>query len=337
MNGSDKIIECVPNVSEGNSGKIIDEIKAAILSVEGVVLLHVDPNKSANRTVFTFAGYPHSVIEAAYRLIKTTAELIDMSKHTGRHPRIGATDVCPIIPVSNISMDKVNVYALNLAKRVGDELSIPVYCYENSSTLEYRKRLEQIRQGEYENFPQKIKLPEWKPDFGPEVFNYKSGATVIGARKFLIAFNVNLKTQSVEIAKKIAENVRESGKWEKDTEGNVINVPGKFKNLKAIGWYISDFNKVQVSMNITDYKITPILSVYEAIKQEALNFGTDVEGSELIGLIPKNALIEAGLALSKGETFSNKQLIEKASEYMGLSSVKRFDECQNILENLLGI
>ncbi|MFN5890115.1 MAG: glutamate formimidoyltransferase, partial [Bacteroidota bacterium] len=299
------LIECVPNFSEGRNPAIIKEITQAIESVEGVTLLDVDPGKATNRTVVTFVGHPDAVIEAAYRGIKRASEVIDMRGHSGEHPRMGATDVCPLIPISGISMEETAAYAVKLAERVGKDLAIPVYLYEAAQPNKDRSNLSIIRAGEYEGFAEKIKLPEWKPDFGPTVFNETAGATVIGARDFLIAYNVNLNTKSTRIANRIAFDVREagrvkregnpiSGKVVNDENGEPVRIPGKLKHVKAIGWYIEEYNMAQISMNLTNYKETPLHIAFEETRKSADERGVRVTGSELVGLIPLQAMLDAG-------------------------------------------
>ena len=336
----DKILECVPNFSEGNDLKIISKISEAIEKTKGVKLLHTDIGKAANRTVFTFIGTPENVEEAAFQSIKVAAEHIDMSKHKGEHPRMGATDVCPIIPISNSSIEDADKVAKSLSKKVGNELSIPVYNYEYSSEREYRKKLEQIRHGQYEGLRTKINIPGWEPDFGPRSFNSQSGASIIGARHFLIAFNVNLETKNVKTAQHIAEEIRESGRFVNDIyTSEMIRIPGLLKNVKAIGWYIKDFNIVQVSMNLTDFKTTPIHVVFEKIKERAKHHGTSVTGSELIGLIPSQALIDVGryYIYNTNSGTSTSELIDLAIKTLNLNSVKPFDPEKNIIENIAGI
>lgn len=328
-----QIIECVPNFSEALNKNTIDAIEKAIRNEKDVDLLNIDIGLSANRTVFTFIGRPQSVVNAAFSAIKIASELIDMRLHKGEHPRMGATDVCPLIPVSNIRMEEVVEYAQILSDKVGNELGIPVYSYEYNSTKEYRKRLEQIRKGEYEGLNNKLKLPDWKPDYGPSVFNSKSGATVIGARYFLIAYNINLDTKDVNIAKVIASNIRESGTV-KIVNNNKMQIKGIFPNLKAIGWYMKDFDKVQVSTNITNYNTTPIYKVFETVKELVNDLGHKVTGSELVGLIPKDAIIDAGRYYSQCNNLtvsSDMEYIKIASKYLGLNDVKPFDEDKCIL------
>jgi glutamate formiminotransferase / formiminotetrahydrofolate cyclodeaminase len=343
----DALIECVPNFSEGNDLHIIKQITNEIEAVEGVMLLDVDPGKATNRTVVTFVGHPDVVIEAAYRAIKKASELIDMSKHKGEHPRMGATDVCPLIPVSGISMDETAVYAQKLGKRVGDELSIPVYLYEYAQPNTERNNLSIIRGGEYEGFFDKITKPEWKPDFGPAVMNAKAGATVIGARDFLIAYNVNLNTKSVRLANSIAFDVREAGRVKregnpitgkvlKDAEGNDVRIPGTLKAVKAIGWFIEEYNIAQISMNLTNYKITSVHKAFDEVCKRAESRGVRVTGSELVGLIPLSSLLDAGkyfLAKQKRSVgVSEEELIHIAVKSLGLDELGPFDPEQKIIE-----
>ena len=335
---NDSLIECVPNFSEGQNISVLHEIQQVISATKGVVLLNVDSNKAANRTVFTFVGLPEAVCDAAFRAIEVASRRIDMRIHKGTHPRMGATDVCPLIPISNISLEETDKYARILAKRVGEKLQIPIYCYEHSSRRDYRRSLEQIRKGEYEAFPQKQSIPGWEPDFGPREFNPQSGATAIGARNFLIAFNVNLETKSVDVARKIAEKIRQSGRIEADGQtGEKKRVPGLLNHLKAIGWYMKDFDVVQVSTNITNVDEMPIYKVVETIKQQAEMFGTSVTGCELIGMIPKKALLDTGKYYSTKVSLTENDLIAIAIKELNLNSVKPFDSRRNILENILAI
>jgi glutamate formiminotransferase/formiminotetrahydrofolate cyclodeaminase len=336
---TDSLIECVPNFSEGCNKSIIQAIQHAILSVEGVQLLHIDSNRSANRTVFTFVGLPLSVCEAAFRAIEVAANNIDMQTHKGTHPRIGATDVCPLIPIANISIEETDYFAQKLAERVGKALLIPVYCYEFSSKHEYRKRLEQIREGQYESLAQKQSSEGWEPDYGPKQWNAKSGATVIGARQFLIAFNVNLATKSIDIAKHIAGDIRQSGRTYISPSGETSRCPGLLTQVKAIGWYNADFDMVQVSTNITDFNITPLYKVLETIKQRALFYKTSVIGCELVGMIPKKALLVTGIFyIGDYVPLTEKSLLKRAVKALKLSSIKPFDVTKNILENqILGL
>ncbi|HJW30829.1 MAG TPA: glutamate formimidoyltransferase, partial [Saprospiraceae bacterium] len=298
------IIECVPNFSEGRRPEVIEAIAQAIRQVEGVTLLDVDPGKATNRTVMTMAGRPDRVIEAAFLAIRTAASLIDMRQHKGEHPRMGATDVCPLIPIQGISMEETAAFAHQLAKRVGDELKIPVYMYEAAATQPERKNLATIRAGEYEGFSKKILDPDWKPDYGPQDFNVTAGATVIGARDFLIAYNVNLNTRSERKANSVAFDIREKGRIKrignpvtgevvKDERGEPVREEGMCKGVKAIGWYIEEYQLAQVSMNITDTKLTALHTAFDACVQSAASRGLRVTGSELVGLVPLTVMLDA--------------------------------------------
>src|SRR5947207_847444 len=300
-----ELVECVPNFSEGRDLNIIRQITAAIEAVEGVSLLDVDPGASTHRTVVTFIGSPEAAVEAAFRGIQKAAELIDMRKHKGAHPRMGATDVCPFIPVSNVSWEKAIACANQLAKRVADELNIPVYLYEKAARDASRSNLAVIRAGEYEGFAEKIKQPQWKPDFGPATFNEKSGATVIGARQFLIAYNVNLNTKSVRRANSVAFDVREagrvktengtpSGKTVLDEKDEPVRIPGMLKHVKAIGWYVEEYGTTQVSINLTNIDETPLHVAFDACVESASKRGLRVTGSEIVGMVPKKSLLDAG-------------------------------------------
>jgi glutamate formiminotransferase / formiminotetrahydrofolate cyclodeaminase len=342
-----KIIECVPNFSEGRDLEVIRQITAAIESVEGVSLLNVDPGASTNRTVVTFAGAPEAAVEAAFRGIQQAAELIDMRKHTGAHPRMGATDVCPFIPVSNVSWEEAIHCARTLAKRVGEELKIPVYLYEKAASDPARSNLSVIRAGEYEGFFDKIKQPGWKPDFGPAVFNEKSGGTVIGAREFLVAYNANLNTKSVRRANSVAFDVREngrvktddgtpSGKPVLDEKGEPVREPGMLKHVKAIGWYVEEYGIAQVSMNLTNLEVTPLHAAFDACVESAARRGLRVTGSEIVGMLPKRCLIEAGRHYLRKQKWSEgaaeEELIDIAIRSMGLSELKPFDPKEKIIE-----
>ena len=342
-----KLIECVPNFSEGNDLNIINQIADAIRSIEGVKLLNVDPGKATNRTVMTLVGEPSNVVEAAFKGIKKAAELIDMSKHKGEHPRMGATDVCPFIPVANITMEETAEYAKQLGKRVGHELDIPVYLYEAAQSNPDRKNLAVIRHGEYEGLPKKILDPAWKPDYGPSRFNVKSGATVIGARDFLIAYNVNLNSKSVRRANSVAFDIREAGRVkrkgdpitgpiEKDENGNEIRIPGKLKGVKAIGWYIEEYGIVQVSINITDFRATPLHIVFDETSKSAQERGIRATGSELVGLIPLSAMTDAGKYFLKKQGLSvgvsEAELIHIAVKSMGLDELAPFNPEERIIE-----
>lgn len=341
-----QIIECVPNFSEGRDLNIIKQITDEIESVEGVRLLNVDPGKATNRTVVTFVGNPQSVIEAAFLAIKKAGELIDMSKHSGEHPRMGATDVCPLIPIANISMEETAQWSQKLAKRVGEELSIPVYLYESAQANKSRSNLSVIRAGEYEGFFKKILLPEWKPDFGPAKFDAKRGGTVIGARDFLVAYNVNLNTTSTRRANAIAFDVREAGRVKRengkvvnDADGKPVNIPGSLKCVKAIGWFIEEYGVAQISINLTNINVTPVHIAFDEVCKKAESRGIRVTGSELVGLIPLKAMLDAGkyfLKKQKRSTgVSEKELIRIAILSMGLDELAPFKPEERIIEYML--
>ena len=332
------IIECVPNFSEGRDTEIIRQITYQIESVAGVRLLNVDPGKATNRTVVTFVGPPEAVIEAAFLAIRKAGELIDMRTHRGEHPRMGATDVCPLIPVSGISMEETAVWAQRLAERVGGELRIPVYLYEAAQPDKRRHNLSVIRAGEYEGFFKKIQLPEWKPDFGPAEFDARRGGTVIGARDFLVAYNVNLNTTSTRRANAIAFDVREAGRTTKEGERSV-QVPGTLKAVKAIGWYIEEYGIAQISMNLTNIGVTPVHVAFDEVCRAAEARGIRVTGSELVGLIPLQAMLDAGrhfLAKQQRSTgVSEKELIRIAILSMGLDELGPFKPEERVIEYLL--
>ncbi|MEY2579327.1 MAG: glutamate formiminotransferase / 5-formyltetrahydrofolate cyclo-ligase, partial [Verrucomicrobiota bacterium] len=342
-----KVIECVPNFSEGRDLDVIRQITAAIESVDGVSLLNVDPGASTNRTVVTFAGTPEAAVEAAFRGIQKAAELIDMRKQSGAHPRMGATDVCPFIPVSNVSWHEAIECAKKLGKRVGEELKIPVYLYEKAASNPARSNLSIIRAGEYEGFFEKIKEPAWKPDFGPAVFKERSGATVIGAREFLVAYNANLNTKAVRRATSVAFDVREngrvktddgtpSGKPVLDAKGEPVREPGMLKHVKAIGWYVEEYGMAQVSMNLTNLEETPLHAAFEACVESASKRGLRVTGSEVVGMLPKKCLVDAGRYFLRkqkwSEGASEEELIDVAIRSMGLSELKPFDPKERIIE-----
>jgi glutamate formiminotransferase/formiminotetrahydrofolate cyclodeaminase len=332
------LIECVPNFSEGADLVIIKQITDQVETVEGVRLLNVDPGKATNRTVVTFVGNPEAVIEAAFLAIKKAGELIDMSRHKGEHPRMGATDVCPLIPISGISMEETAQYAQRLAKRVGEELHIPVYLYEAAQPDKKRSNLSVIRAGEYEGFFKKIKQPEWKPDFGPAEFDAKRGGTVIGVRDFLVAYNVNLNTTSTRRANAIAFDVREAGRNVVEN-GVKVNKPGSLKSVKAIGWYIEEYGIAQISMNLTNINVTPVHVAFDEVCRKADARGIRVTGSELVGLVPLKALTDAGkyfLRKQKRSTgVSEKELIKIAVKSMGLDELSPFKPEERIIEYLL--
>ncbi len=344
------IIECVPNFSEGRDLNLIRQITAEIESVPGVRLLNTDPGKATNRTVVTFVGDPRSVVEAAFLAIKKAGELIDMSQHTGEHPRMGATDVCPLIPVANISMEETAQWARKLAAMVGAQLQLPVYLYEAAQPNPTRNNLSVIRAGEYEGFFKKIELPEWKPDYGPAAMDAKRGATVIGARDFLVAYNVNLNTTSVRRANSIAFDVREAGRTKRegnpitgkivtDANGRPVTIPGSLRSVKAIGWYIEEYGIAQISMNLTNIRVTPVHIAFDEVCKKANERGIRVTGSELVGLIPLQCMLDAGkYVLEKQQRsagVSDKELIRIAILSMGLEELAPFRPEERIIEYLL--
>ncbi len=324
-----KIVECVPNISEGRDERIINACADAVRAVEGVTLLDVDPGKSTNRTVFTFVGDPDSVVEAAFQFTKIAYELIDMTKHSGAHPRMGAVDVCPFVPVAGVTTEDCVECSKKFGKRVGEELSLPVYLYEEASTNPARKALKQIRQGEYEGIKDRIIKPEWKPDFGPQEFNPRFGAMVTGARFFLIAYNVNI-LGTKEQAHRIALNIREQGRGP--------NEPGRLKAIKAIGWYVDEYNMAQVSINLDNYTITPPHIVFEECVKDAKELNLAAAGSELVGLIPLEAMLMAAEYYIKKENLfivDEKQKIRLVVERLGLNSVSPFNPEKRIIEYMI--
>ncbi|HOB85000.1 MAG TPA: glutamate formimidoyltransferase [Bacteroidales bacterium] len=334
-----RIIECVPNFSEGRDMSAIKQITDVIESVEKVKLLDVDPGKDTNRTVVTFVGEPEAVAEAAFLAVKKASEVIDMSKHKGEHPRMGATDVCPFIPVSGITMEETVLIARKVAERIGNELGIPVFCYENAAFKDERRNLAACRSGEYEGLEKKLAGPEWKPDFGPAVFNKKSGATAVGARDFLVAFNVNLNTTSTRRANAIAFDVREKGRDIIKENGEKINIPGTLKSVKAIGWYIEEYGIAQISMNLTNIPVTPVHIAFDEVCRKAEARGIRVTGSELVGLIPLKSLLDAGkYFLEKQQRSSgvpDEELIKIAVKSMGLSELHHFRPEEKIIEYVM--
>ena len=345
-----QLIECVPNFSEGRDEKIIKQITDAIQSVDGIKLLNVDPGKATNRTVVTFVGEPEQVIEAAFRGAKMAAQLIDMSKHKGEHPRFGATDVCPLIPIANISMDETVFYARKLAKRIGEELGISVYCYEFAASTEERQSLANCRAGEYEGLKEKLQNPQWKPDFGPDTLNIHSGATAVGARNFLIAYNVNLNTTSVRRANSIAFDVREAGrvvregdpvtgKIVNDANGEPLRIPGTLKKVRAIGWFIEEYGIAQISMNLTDITVTSMHQAFDEVSERARDRGIRVTGSELIGVIPLQAMLDAGKYFLRKQERSvgipDAEIIKIAVKSLGLDELAPFDPKKRIIEYLI--
>lgn len=339
-----KLVECVPNFSEGRNREKISAITKEIKSTPQVNLLDVDPGESTNRTVVTFIGTPEGVKEAAFKAIKKAAEILDMSKHKGAHSRMGATDVCPFVPVSGVTMEDCIRLAQELGERVAKELGIPVYLYEEAAQKPERRNLANIRTGEYEGLSEKLKDPEWAPDYGKPVFNPKAGATVIGAREFLIAYNINLNTRDRRLAHEIALNLREKGRAKRDKDGNIvrdaegkaIKIPGKFKAVKAVGWYIEDYEIAQISINFINYKITPPHVVFDETIKEAEKIGLRVTGSELVGLIPKEALLMAGryylTKQGKSPGVPGEELIKTAVSSLGLDDVAPFDPQKKIIE-----
>lgn len=341
------LIECVPNFSEGRDPQVIRQITDAIAAVPGVKLLDVDPGQATHRTVVTFVGPPEAVVEAAFQGIARAAQLIDMRQHQGEHPRMGATDVCPLVPVANISMEETAAWARKLGERVGTELAIPVYLYESAATRPERKNLATIRAGEYEGLAEKLQHPDWQPDFGAATFNPRSGATVIGARDFLIAYNVNLNTTSVRRANSVAFDIREKGRMQRDgdpvtgplstdADGNPIRIPGLCKGVKAIGWYIEEYGLAQISMNITDTRATALHEAFDACCESARRRGMRVTGSELVGMVPLNVLLDAGryfLAQQQRSLgVSEEELIKIAVKSLGLDELAPFDPQQKIIE-----
>jgi len=342
-----QLIECVPNFSEGVDMDVIRRITDQLESVDGVKLLDVDPGKATNRTVVTVVGPPEQVVEAAFLAIKMASEIIDMRRHSGEHPRFGATDVCPLVPVAGISMEETVVYAHQLAEKIGRELGIPVYCYENAALSEDRKNLASVRSGEYEGLKEKLANPEWKPDFGPAKFVPRTGAIAVGARDFLVAYNVNLNTTSTRRANAIAFDVRErgrtkregdplSGKIVKDALGKPVMIPGSLKEVKAIGWYIEEYGVAQISMNLTNISITPVHVAFDEVCKKADARGIRVTGSELVGLVPLNAMLEAGRYFLKKQKRSSgvadSELIKIAVKSMGLDELGLFDPNEKIIE-----
>ncbi len=337
-----RLIECVPNISEGRDRAKIDAIAAVVETVEGVRLLDVDPGKATNRTVITFVGEPDQVCEAAFRLIKKAQELIDMRNHTGEHPRFGATDVCPLVPISGMSMEETAKYARKLGERVGKELVIPVYCYEFAASEEKRRNLANNRSGEYEGLPKKLKDIEWKPDFGPAEFTEgvaKSGAIAIGARNFLVAYNVNLNTTSTRRANAIAFDIREAGRKVKQADGSEQQVPGKLKTVKGIGWFIEEYGIAQLSLNLTDITVTPVHIAFDEACKSAAERGIRVTGSELVGLIPKQSLLDAAdFFLARQERslgISEREKIKLAVKSLGLADLGPFDPQKKVIEYML--
>ncbi len=342
-----KIVECVPNISEGRDKAKIDAVTSVIEKVKGVKLLDVDPGEATNRTVITFIGDPDAVAEAAFRVVEKAAEVIDMRTHKGAHPRMGATDVCPFVPVSGVTMEECAEIARRVGKRIGDELGIPVYLYEEAASRSEFKNLANARQGEYEGLAARAGNDYWTPDYGPAEFNAKAGATAVGAREFLIAYNINLNTRDKKIASDIALDIRDSGRAKRDEAGNIVkdkdgktvNVPGLFQHVKAVGWTIEEYGRAQISINFTNYKITPIHVVFDECTRQAQMRGARVTGSELVGLIPKQALIDAGkyylAKMGKSAGIPESELIHIAVLTLGLSDLYPFKSGEKIVESFV--
>lgn len=341
------LLECVPNFSEGRDPAVIRAITDAIAAVDGVTLLHVDPGQAANRTVVTFAGAPPAVVEAAFRAIKKAGEVIDLARHEGEHPRLGATDVCPLVPMAGLTMGEAVEWARQLAARVGRELRLPVYLYEAAQPNPARRSLSAIRAGEYEGLAKKIRRPEWSPDFGPARFDARRGATVIGARDFLVAYNVNLNTRSARRAHEVACDLRESGRPMKDRRGRVLRniageplaIPGSLKCVKALGWFIREYRCAQVSMNLTNLAVTPLHAAFDECCAKAAARGLRVTGSELIGLLPRQALLDAGrhTLRRQGRSLrgSEQQIMAAAVRALGLDALAPFKPEERVIEYLL--
>lgn len=339
-----KLVECVPNFSEGRDKAKIAAITREIEAVSGISLLDVDPGESTNRTVVTFIGPPEEAVEAAFRAIRKAAEVIDMRFHKGAHSRMGATDVCPFVPLAGVTMEECVILARRLGERVARELSIPVYFYEEAATRPERRNLASVRQGEYEGLSEKLKDPEWAPDCGGTAFPPSSGVTIIGAREFLIAYNIDLNTRDRKLASEIALNIRESGRVKRDKKGEIvrdengvsIKIPGRFSHVKAVGWYIEDYQRAQISINFTNYKVTPIHVVFDEVRKQAAEMGLRVTGSELVGLIPKEALLQAGRYYlerqGKSAGVPEPELLRVAVMSLGLSDVVPFDPEKKIIE-----
>ncbi len=339
-----QLVECVPNFSEGKDKKILDAIAASIKAIKGVTLLDVDPGETTNRTVFTMVGEPDNVVEAAFQAIKKASQIIDMTKHKGAHARMGATDVCPFVPVANMTMDDCVKLAHKLGKRVGEELDIPIYLYEYAATKPEWKNLAEVRKGEYEALSTKMEDPNWKPDYGPQKFNAKSGATAISAREFLIAYNINLNTRDKKKAHDIALDIRERGRFArdenkkliKDENGKKVKKPGLFKDCKAVGWFIDNFNQAQISINLTNFNVTPAHVVLEKVRELALKKGLQVTGSELVGLLPKAAILESGKyyleRMGESAGIPERMIIETAVQSMGLKDVAEFNIDKKVIE-----
>ena len=339
-----RLVECVPNFSEGRDRAVIDAIADAIRGVEGVELLDVDPGHATHRTVYTFVGEPERAAEAAFLAVKVASERIDMTRHRGEHPRIGAADVVPFVPLAGTTMEDCVALARGVGRRVGEELGIPVYLYESAATRPERRSLPDIRAGEYEGLPGKLADPAWRPDFGPAVFNARSGATVVGARPFLIAWNVNLNTRDRALAQEIALTIREAGRAKRDAAGEIIRnadgssmkVPGTLRSVKAVGWFIDEYRRAQVSINLTDFRTTPLHAAFDECCRVADGLGLRVTGSEIVGLVPLEAILEAGRHYVRKQHRSTgvpeARLVECAMQSLGLSDVAPFHPHEKIIE-----
>jgi glutamate formiminotransferase/formiminotetrahydrofolate cyclodeaminase len=350
-----KIVECVPNFSEGKDRAVIDRIVAAIQSVEGSKVVDVDMGADTNRTVVTFFGAPESVAESAFLAVKASSELIDMTKHKGAHPRMGATDVCPFVPVSGVTMQDCVEISRKVGARIGKELGLPVYLYEESAASEERRSLAFLRAGEYEGLEARFKEGKLKPDFGPSKFVPGFGAMVTGAREFLIAYNINLNTKDKKYASDIALEIRESGRVKrtpsptgfykdgeivKDKDGKKVEIPGKFKHCRAIGWYIEEYGQAQISINLTNYKVTSVHAVFDEVCRLAAERGLRVTGSEIVGLVPKAAMVEAGIHYLRRQRkptgFPEREVVETAIRSLGLRDLSKFDAREKVVEYVLG-
>lgn len=337
-----KIIECVPNFSEGKNEELFNLITNVLSKTQDVKLLNLEPDADYNRVVVTLAGNESGIIEGAVNACKAAAQIIDMTKHKGEHPRLGAIDVVPFVPVKNTTMEDCVKISEVFGERIAKELDVPVYLYEFAARNPKRVSLSSIRKGEYEGLEAKLKDPEWQPDYGESKFNAKLGAIVTGARFFLVAYNVNIKSTDIKISKEIAETLRESGKAKRDINGNVIkengktvNVPGRLKNVKGMGVALEKYNITQVSMNLTNYNITSIHKAFEEVKKEANRLGAEIDGSEIVGLVPLEALIQAGKFYSDGKGTSEVELVDLAIEKLGLSSLNPFDKQQKIIDYMI--
>ncbi|MDH7603278.1 MAG: glutamate formimidoyltransferase [Melioribacter sp.] len=337
-----KIIECVPNFSEGRNENTFNEIRNAIADTPDVKLLNLEPDADYNRVVVTMAGNENGILNGAINVCKAAAKNIDMRYHKGEHPRIGAIDVVPFVPVSNVTMEECVKISEQFAEIISRELNVPVYLYEYSARKPERKSLSNIRQGEYEGLEEKLKNPEWIPDYGEPIFNPKLGAIVTGARFFLIAYNVNIKSNDIRFAKEISELLRESGYPKRDEFGNIIKingktvrVPGRLKEVKAMGVFLEKYNITQVSMNLTNYLVTPIYTAYEEVKKEAAKLGVEVCGSEIVGLVPLKAILEAGRFYTNNKESDETKLIEAAIENLGLNSLNKFKPEEKIIEYMI--